>query len=50
MQMICPECDAVFYLFGDFIGGEGRLVRAGDTPIADCNRCLILAKETGMEY
>lgn len=50
MAMICPECDAMYYLFGDFIGAEGKLVRAGDTPIIACDRCLILARETGMDH
>ena len=49
MKMICPDCNAAFYVFGDFIGGEGQIVRASDIPISECERCEKLAKEVGMD-
>lgn len=48
MAMQCPDCDAVFYLLGDFIEGEGQIVRAGTTHSDDCPKCLAVCTEAGM--
>lgn len=48
MAMKCPDCDAVFYLFGDFINGEGQLVRAGEIDSRDCPKCHAVCEEAGM--
>jgi predicted Zn finger-like uncharacterized protein len=48
MAMQCPDCDAVFYLLGDFINGEGQLVRAGEIHSDDCAKCKAICDEVGM--
>lgn len=48
MKMVCPDCESAFYLFGDFINGEGQIVRAGDIHVSECKKCFAIAKEAGM--
>lgn len=48
MKLECPDCGAGFYYFGDFMIGEGRIVRAGHTPSDDCKRCAEICDELGL--
>ena len=48
MAMKCPDCNATFYLFGDFINGEGQIVRAGEIESTDCAKCHAVCEEAGM--
>ena len=48
MCLKCPDCEATFYLFGDFINDEGQIVRAGHTHISECQKCSNLGKEVGL--
>ena len=48
MALKCPDCSATFYLFGDFINGEGQIVRAGEINSRDCNKCDAVCREAGM--
>jgi len=45
MQLICPECDAKYYLFGDFIESEGQIVRAATNHWSTCSKCTIMEFE-----
>ena len=45
MQMICQECGAEYYMFGDFLHDEGRFVRACEVPWQECKKCTIIHEE-----
>lgn len=49
MEMKCPECDAKYYLFGDFIEGKGQFVRAASNHWATCSKCTIIHFELFLE-
>ena len=42
MQLICPECNAKYYLFGDFIADKGQFVRASERHWSQCQKCTII--------
>ena len=48
MLLKCPACDAVYMLDGDFINGEGRIVRASSTEAAECYKCSVICEEVGI--
>ena len=49
MMMRCPDCDAVYFMHGDFIESEGQLIRMSDIPHQDCEKCSVIAVECGFE-
>lgn len=49
MMMRCPDCDAVYFMHGDFIQSEGQLIRMCDIPHEDCQKCSVIAVECGFE-
>lgn len=49
MSMECPDCGAIYLLFGDFLNNEGRFVRAAETPTQECDKCAEIAEKVGFE-
>tara|TARA_Y100000004_G_C8953680_1_gene429764 strand:+ start:3099 stop:3272 length:174 start_codon:yes stop_codon:yes gene_type:complete len=47
MAIKCPDCDATFFLFGDFVNGEGQFVRAGERDSRECEKCHAVCTEVG---
>jgi hypothetical protein len=47
LMMMCPECNAVFTLHGDFANNEGQIKRMGFTAAEDCSKCEQIAKVCG---
>ena len=45
MQMICPDCKAQYYMFGDFLSDEGQFFRASEIPWQECKKCTIIHEE-----
>ena len=48
-MMRCPTCDAVYFLHGNFINGEGQIIRLSETQTDDCEKCSMIALECGLE-
>ena len=47
--LVCPDCDARYYLIGNFSENEGRMIRASDVNRLDCERCNELHTRMGFE-
>lgn len=47
--LLCPDCEARYYLVGNFSKNEGRMIRLGEVAHLDCDRCDELHTRMGFE-